>query len=293
MNLISFGEIVWDIAQNEEHLGGAPLNFAAHSAILGANVCLVSAVGCDRLGDKALEQIQKLGINTKYISELSNKETGKCYVSLDKNAVPSYEIVDDVAYDYIQMPKIDENIDIIVFGSLVLRNDNNKNVLKELLDTYSFSDVFVDINIRAPFYSYKSIRFCLDNATILKISEEELPVVMKNVFGEFASLKDSARKISDMFNQIKIIIITRGEKGSCCYDCNAGEFFWANAEQTNLVSTVGAGDSFGAAFLTKYMENKNYDICLEFASKISALVCSKIEAVPENMSEMIKTVVPY
>ena len=293
MNILSFGEIVWDVYPDKKTLGGAPLNFAAHSAILGAKVWLVSAVGCDELGKQAIKQIQEIGINTRYISVLSDKETGKCYVSLNENAVPSYDIVDDVAYDYIRLPEQIENIDIIVFGTMALRKDNNINALKALLDAYSFSEVFVDVNIRLPFYSYKSILFCLKNATIVKISQEELPTVTESVFKEFISLKDSARKIANMFSQIKLIIITQGENGSCCYDCNADKFFFAVAGQTKLVSTVGAGDSFGAAFLKKYMENKSYDKCLEYASKISAFVCSKAEAVPKNMAEIIKIVAPY
>ena len=283
MKVLSFGEVLWDVFGNEKKLGGAPLNFAAHCAKLGSKAWLTSAVGDDDFGKNAVEQVKKLGVNTEYVSVVSEKETGKCIVTLDENAVPSYNLLDDVAYDYIQVPEIKDNPDVISFGTLALRRENNRKVLSQILKTYTFSEVFADVNIRAPFYSKEAIEFCLENATIVKISDEELPVVTESIFGEAFDLEDASKKISDKYAGIKIIIITKGANGSCCYDCKTGEFFFADAEKVKVVSTVGAGDSFGAAFLSKYMENKTFKECLEFASKISAFVCSKVEAVPENM----------
>ena len=58
MKLLSFGEIIWDNLPTGKKLGGAPLNFAAHSALLGADAVLVSAVGSDPLGKEALGMIR-------------------------------------------------------------------------------------------------------------------------------------------------------------------------------------------------------------------------------------------
>lgn len=283
MKVLSFGEVLWDVFGNEEKLGGAPLNFAAHCAKLGSKAWLASAVGDDDFGKTAVLQVKGFGINTEHISVMQGKETGKCIVTLDENAVPSYNILDDVAYDYIQVPEVKDMPDVIAFGTLALRRENNRKVLSQILKTHTFSEVFADVNIRAPFYSRETIEFCLENATIVKISDEELPLVTESIFGEAFDLEDASKKISDKYAGIKIIIITKGANGSCCYDCKTGEFFFADAEKVKVLSTVGAGDSFGAAFLVKYMENKPYIECLEFASKISAFVCSKVEAVPENM----------
>jgi fructokinase len=203
--------------------------------------------------------------------------------------VPSYNILDDVAYDYIQIPKTEDEFDVIAFGTLALRGENNRKVLSQILKSHTFSEVFADVNIRAPFYSKEAIEMCLENATIVKISDEELPIVTEVIFGETFSIEDLMQKISDKYKRIKTIIITKGANGSCCYDCKTGKLFLVDAMTVDVVSTVGAGDSFGAAFLVKYMENKTYTECLEFASKISAFVCSKVEAVPENMQEIIKT----
>ena len=282
MKILSFGEIIWDIFGKEKHIGGAPLNFAAHCALLGSKVWLVSRVGDDELGKEATLQVKDFGINTEHISMIQGKETGKCIVCLDENAVPSYNILDDVAYDYIQIPEIKDVPDVIAFGTLALRRGNNRKVLSQILKTHTFSEVFADVNIRAPFYSKEAIEMCLENATIVKISDEELPVVSEVIFGETLGVEDASQKISDKYSGIKTIIITKGANGSCCYDCRTGKFFFADAREVNVVSTVGAGDSFSAAFLSKYMENKPYTECLEFASEISAFVCSQQQTVPRS-----------
>ena len=282
MKILSFGEIIWDIYDDQKCLGGAPLNFAAHCAVLGAKTWLISSVGNDDLGKEAIHNINQFNVNTQYIT-LSQKETGKCIVKLNENSVPIYDIVDNVSYDYIQLPHITDEFDVIAFGTLALRKENNKNILTQILKTHSFSEIFTDLNIRKPFYSKENILFCLQNATIVKISDEEMPIISETIYGEYSNPEDAVLQLCSSFRQIKLIIVTMGEKGSFCYDCKENSFEYCDAQPTNVVSTVGAGDSFGASFLVKYMENNSYSQCLEFASKVSAFVCSKAEAVPQNM----------
>ena len=50
MRILSFGEILWDVFPTEKKIGGAPFNFAAHAARLGAESYMVSAVGSDENG---------------------------------------------------------------------------------------------------------------------------------------------------------------------------------------------------------------------------------------------------
>lgn len=288
MKILSFGEIIWDIFGEGKHLGGAPLNFAAHCSNMGLQTWLVSAVGDDELGKIALTEIKKFGINEEYISKVSGKSTGICTVSLDKRGVPAYEIADDVSYDYIEAPIFAEKTDVIAFGTLALRREHNRAVLNEILMRNNFSEIFSDINIREPFCSKESIEFCLKNATLLKISDEELPRVNNIVFGGNLSLTQSVKSLSRSYEQIKVIIITKGSKGSCCYDCKSGQFYKTGAKSIDVVSTVGAGDSFSAAFIAKYLMQDPYKKCLDFASKVSAAVCSRKESVPKDMSLLIK-----
>lgn len=281
MKALAFGEVLWDVYTTDAYLGGATMNFAAHFKKCGGESWIVTAVGNDSMGKKTVEEIRKLDINTKFISFVE-QQTGKCLVTLDDNQIPSYDLLDNVAYDYIKKPDIDnEAFDVLYFGTLALRNENNKTVLKQILSENCFNDIFVDMNIRAPYYNKDVVRFACENATILKISDEELPVVMDLLKKERLSVRECAKNMHKEFANLNMIIITMGSKGSLVYDFRNNECYECDAKKVNVVSTVGAGDSFSAAFLTKYIKTSSISDALEFATKISGYVVSQRDAIPE------------
>lgn len=282
MKVLAFGEVLWDIYPDEKFIGGASLNFAAHFKKCGGEAFLVSAVGKDSMAEETLESIERMGVNTKYISR-SDKETGKCLVTLDEKMVPSYNLLSDVSYDYIDTSGIrGEEFTVIYFGSLALRSEYNKNSLEKLLKFNSFDEVLVDINIRPPHYSDDVIKFAFEHASIIKISDEELGVVTETSLAKKSDdYKTTAREISGAYKNLKLIIITRGEKGAYVYDCSNCNDYECDAAKTEVVSSVGAGDSFIAAFMSRYLKGESIDKCLGFASKVSAFVVSKMGAVPD------------
>lgn len=281
MKVLSFGEIIWDVYPDEKHLGGAPLNFAAHFAKQGGEAYMLSALGDDELGNEALNKLSLWKVNAEYVSVLSGKDTGKCLVTLDKQGVPTYNIVRDSAYDYINCSSVSDEFDALYFGTLALRNEYNRREISELIKSHSFKEIFVDVNLREPFISRESLMLCMENATVLKISDEELSDVSKILFNNEYGYKNIVTEISKTFQNIKFIIITLGEKGSYAYDVHNKTSFSCAAERVTVASTVGAGDSFSAVFLYKYMCGFDIDSCLKSASRISAYVVSKTEAVPE------------
>ena len=279
MKLLSFGEILWDIYPDEKYLGGAPLNFAAHFVKHGGEAYMLSALGNDKLGNEALNKLSLWKVNAEYVSVLSGKETGKCLVSLNQCGVPSYDIVRDCAYDFIDCSGVSDGFDVLYFGTLALRNAENRHEIKNLIKSHSFREIFVDINLRKPFINRESIMLCLENATILKISDEELPMLTAVLGKEYTD--NFVIKISKAFKNIGIIIITLGERGSFVYNCRNGRSYSCDAKKVKVASTVGAGDSFSAAFLYRYMSGVDINECLGVASRVSAYVVSKTEAVPE------------
>lgn len=285
MKALAFGEVLWDVYPESQHIGGAPLNFAAHFRKCGGEAHIVTAVGYDNLGDETVKAIRKLGVGTKYLCR-TDVETGKCLVSLNERGVPAYNLLDNVAYDYMEKLDLnDENFELLYFGTLSLRHENNIAVLREIISSNSFREIILDVNIRAPYYSKDVINFAMENATIVKISEEELPTVMQLIGKIASSVEESAEIISANFERIKMIIITRGEKGSLVYDCNLQKLYECNAEKVNVVSTVGAGDSFTAAFSAKYLKTGNVTKALKIATKISGYVVSCEEAIPDYRLE--------
>ena len=175
MKILSLGEIIWDIYESEKCIGGAPLNFSAHAALLGADSFLLSAVGGDSLAEPATEALKAFGVKTDYVTTVAEKPTGKCLVSLDKKGVPSYALAEDVAYDYLASDASFEGFDAFSFGTLIQRSEGNRALIKQILANNKFPHIFCDLNLRKPFYDKESALLCAENATILKISREELP----------------------------------------------------------------------------------------------------------------------
>ena len=288
MKLISFGEIIWDVYPDRAILGGAPFNFAAHAALQGADAYLLSAVGCDEYATRSLSEISVFGVNTDYVGSTDKASTGKCLVTLDKNGMPKYDVADPASYDYISF---DENIpadfDVVAFGTLALRRENNRASLLSLLDHVKPREVFTDLNIRPPFYSKESIEICLSRGTIVKLSDEDMAYVSRIILGEETDCEGAARMLSEKYPNIKLMLITKGEKGSTVYCRDGGYFIECPAKKAEVVSTVGAGDSFGATFLVSYMNTRDIPLSMSLASEVSAFVVSRKEAVPTDMKEFL------
>ena len=271
MKILAFGEVLWDVYPDKKYIGGAVMNFSAHTARLGAEVYFATCIGNDEDGAEALALMRTFGINTAFVAMSKEYETGKCIVTLNENGIPSYNLLDNVAYDHIPHP--DSDGDILCFGTLALRNRENTEVLKKLL-TKTYREIFADINIRPPFYSAETISLCLENATILKISDEELCYV-----SDKADLHAAAKDITEKHKNIKLLIITLGEKGAFVYD--GANFIHRDGIKTEVSSTVGAGDSFSAAFLVNFLNGKSTEESLDAAVRLSALVVSHHDAVPD------------
>jgi len=271
MKILAFGEVLWDVYPDEKHIGGAVMNFSAHAAKLGVKTCFASSVGNDEEGKLALELMNGWGIDTTYVAVSEAYETGKCIVTLDEYSIPTYDLRNNVAYDHIPYPDI--SCDVLSFGTLALRNRENIAVIKKLLEK-EYREIFADINIRPPFYSYETVSLCLDNATILKVSDEELHYICSE-----QDLHLAAQAIMQQHKNIKLLIITRGEKGALVYD--GKEFLQQAGIKTDVSSTVGAGDSFSAAFLVNFLNGKPLDMCLDAAVRLSSFVVSQQAAVPD------------
>ena len=277
MKILSFGEIIWDVYETEKFIGGAPLNLAAHCSKQGVESFMLSSVGNDDLGKCALEEVKGFNVKTDFVSVNQEKETGKCIVTLNENGVPSYNVLTDVAYDYIKTPDNIKNFefDVFCFGTLALRSRENLETVKSILKNGNIKKIYCDINIRPPFFSDETILFALSNANILKISDEELHFVT-----EACALKE-LEDIADKYRNLEFILLTQGEKGATVFDCKNKKEYSQKAPKTKVASTVGAGDSFGATFICEYFRTEDTLKSLKRAIEISAFVVSKKEAIPE------------
>ncbi len=282
MKIMAIGEIIFDVFGDESAIGGAPLNFCAHCVACGADAALVSGIGNDEYGIKALEAIKGFGVETDFIS-VNNLETGKCIVTVS-GGNPSYTVLRPAAYDKTaaDVAAIKAyGADVFAFGTLIQREEESRNSVRKILEECSFNEIFCDINLRKNCYDKESCALCLKNATILKLSEEEEPMLSQFGFYETDSdEKKLLRNVADKYKNIRLILFTKGENGSLIYDALNGEFVDIPAFEADVVSTVGAGDSYSAAFVCEYLKSGNIAKAGEAGAKLSAFVVSNKEAIP-------------
>ncbi len=287
MKIMAIGEIIFDIFNGEAEIGGAPLNFCAHCAMLGTESALISAVGHDELSEKAINKLCELGVGTSFVCK-NDYPTGQCIVTVN-NGIPDYDVIRPSAYDKIELNgeiinKIKEyNADIFAFGTLIQRDKVSRKAVQKILSECKFNHVFCDVNLRSGCYDKESCLLCLENADILKISEEEEPVLSEfRLYDKGESEKETVSNICGKFRNIKLVLFTKGENGSLIYDAKNNAYYEIPCADANVVSTVGAGDSYSAAFLCEYFKSGNLYKSGMAGAKLSSYVVSHREAVPQK-----------
>src|ERR1035441_4042020 len=102
LRIVSIGEVLWDVFEDSEKLGGAPFNFAVHASRLGHEVTFVSAVGDDVRGDRALRRATELGLRADFIQIARGAATGTVLVLVDSAGQPDFTIRRPAAYDALR-----------------------------------------------------------------------------------------------------------------------------------------------------------------------------------------------
>jgi fructokinase len=279
----AFGEILWDILPEKKCLGGAPLNCAGNLNRLGVQASIVSALGKDDLGNEAFSIIKKEHIATDYLQLLDAAETGYSRVVL-KDGIPSYEFNFPCAWDLIELPDAAvqkfcaEHWNLFIFGSLAQRSETSRNTLRKLLSGIRADTVFFDVNIRKEFYNADIIRDSLGYTDILKMNDEEVPVLAR-IFDRTGSSDSEFINWLIKKYEMKGIIVTRGKEGPAAYF--NGSVFEQQPSPVPVIDTVGAGDSFSAGFLSAFVRGKSVQTALNVGTTLADYVVSHNGALPE------------
>lgn len=283
MNVLCFGEILWDIINGEAHIGGAPFNLAAHLARMNADSYIISAVGDDKLGREALKKASALNLRTPFVKLSPEHPTGTVDVELAGNGLPSYVIHENTAWDNIIIDKTEleklRNIawDVFCFGTLAQRSVTNREALFNLLSELNAKNVFYDVNLRHGCERKELIEPSLSVCSIVKLNDEELVVLSRMLFSSEFSGRDFAEKLSEAYD-LDIVIITRGADGAAAF--SRGEFIEIPGVSVKVADTVGAGDSFSAGFLLARLNGASLAESLDLAGAVGAFVASQNGAVP-------------
>lgn len=283
MKILSFGEILWDVINGTEHLGGAPFNFAAHAAQCGNESFIVSRLGSDFLGMRAFNKSKAYGVDPSLIEWDEVYPTGIVDVTLE-NGQPDYTIRPNVAYDFINggaAYKMIKTIgfDVFYFGSLAQRNNVSANALKVLLSEGKFAHIFYDVNLRKSGYTESIIKESLAACTIFKLNKDEVAVISQLLTGTTLSNEEFCKCVHALYPKVKIILITASERG--CFLYMNENFLYVPGTPVNVMDAVGAGDAFSAAFMHVYAHTNDAIRAAQIANQVGAFVATKNGAIPE------------
>ena len=280
--VVGMGEALWDVLPEGKKLGGAPANFAYHVSQLGLDSCVVSAVGDDKLGHELMDNLNGRGMQC--LIEQVPYPTGTVQVELDEAGIPCYNIKENVAWDNIPFtPRLEAlalRTQAVCFGSLAQRSIVSRETINRFLDLMPDGDgqlKIFDVNLRQSFYTKDVLCASMRKCNILKINDEEL-VTVSRMFGyPDIDLQDKCWLLLGKYN-LRMLILTCGVNGS--YVFTPGEFSFVETPRVQVADTVGAGDSFTAAFVASILKGKTVAEAHRRAVAVSAYVCTQNGAMP-------------
>lgn len=280
--VVGMGEALWDVLPEGKKIGGAPANFAYHVSQFGLPSCVVSAVGDDDLGREIIENFTAKGLK-QLIADVPYP-TGTVQVEIDQSGVPQYEIKENVAWDNIpyteRLESLAERTTAVCFSSLAQRNVVSRNTINRFLDVVSRNEenlIVFDVNLRQGFYNKEILCNSMKRCNILKINDEEL-VTVSRMFGyPGIDLQDKCWILLGKYN-LKMLILTCGINGS--YVFTPGNVSFQPTPKVEVADTVGAGDSFTAAFISSVLKGKSVSEAHSLAVRTSAFVCTEKGAMP-------------
>ncbi len=279
--VVGMGEALWDVLPEGKKIGGAPANFAYHVSQFGLNSRVVSAVGDDKLGMEILDNFREKKLNA--MVEIVPYPTGTVQVELDAEGVPCYDIKEGVAWDNIPYTPVLEDLakhtKAVCFGSLAQRSVVSRDTINRFIDAMPAEDTLkiFDINLRQGFYTKEILCNSFSKCNILKINDEEL-VTVSRMFGyPGIDLQDKCWILLAKYN-LKMLILTCGVNGS--YVFTPGNVSFVETPRVEVADTVGAGDSFTAAFVSSILSGLSIGEAHKLAVETSAYVCTQNGAMP-------------
>jgi fructokinase len=280
--IVGIGEALFDVFPDEQRLGGAPLNVAVHAQQLGNAGVVVSRVGQDPLGQRVADALREREMSTEHLQTDPDNPTGTVYVDVSESGSPSYEIVEGVAWDFLQwdgdLDDLSDHAGAVSFGTLAQRNAQARNTIYRFLEQSHRAVRLFDVNLRQDLYDRRKIRRSLELANAMKLNADELTVV-----ADLLNLgQDLDAAIGGLFKQydLKWIALTRGKEGTVVYTAEA-RYESAPVVAAGGGDAVGAGDATSAALLHGALRRWPWERTLRLANTLGAHVAGQSGACPE------------
>jgi len=283
MRIVSIGEVLWDVFEDSERLGGAPFNFAYHASRLGHEVLFLSAVGDDARGAAVLAKARDLGLRTDFVQVVPGMVTGTVSVRVDSAGQPDFTIHRPAAYDALALSGEDlERLaamkpEWLYYGTLYPFGAPGRGQVKSLSEAIPGARRFYDINLRRDSYTPELLADLLPSADVVKLNDDEA-VTIDSLFGRrHAPLAEFTEFWSCKFGW-RAVAVTRGSRG--CAVRIGEEYAEPPGYAVKVADTVGAGDAFAAGFLHGLSMGWGANRTGDFANRVGALVASRHGGVP-------------
>lgn len=307
--ILGIGELLWDILPDGMRLGGAPANFAVMAGRLGNHAAILSRIGRDEMGRQAINRLDPMPVDTSFLEVDAAHETGRVTINLS-DGEPHYTIHQPAAWDFLDLSnewiQLAERADALCFGSLAQRGRQSRQTIQTLAAQSSASCIRIfDVNLRAPFYSAEVLEESLELATVLKMNEAEMPVVLDLLDialldlerldpaplelairepardGPHLSseqLRQAAENLLQMYPTLELVAITRGSRGSLLV--NRGEWDEHPGFPVKFADGIGAGDAFTAAIAHYLLRGANLAMLNEAGNRWGGWMASQSGAMP-------------
>jgi fructokinase len=258
------------------------------AARLGNHAAILSRIGRDELGEKAVELLEPLPADASFLQVDLLQETGRVTVRFE-GGQPSYTIHQPAAWDFLELTnewvQLAENADAVCFGSLAQRNAVSRQTIQFLLSKTPASCVRVfDVNLRTPYYSAEVIRESIELATVLKMNDAEAPRIMALLGisspdrAATAILRMAAERLLAEFPPLRMVAVTRGDHGSLLV--TREEWHEHPGVCIQVADTIGAGDAFTAAMTHYLLRGASLAKLSEAGNRWGAWVASHSGAMP-------------
>ena len=273
-----FGEVLFDrFPDGTTVLGGAPFNVAWHLQAFGKTPLFISRIGDDPEGHQVLASMQDWGMNTSVVEIDPTHPTGSVDVRLN-DGEPHFEIVADAAYDFISGDHLpsSENLALIYHGTLALRSEVSRATFAHM-HKKTGAPLFLDVNLRAPWWQGTEVTQILDDARWLKLNDAELDILAPGTETQAARAEQLMQQ-----HELDLVLLTRGANGALAVSKDGEMVEVAPAKKTRVIDTVGAGDAFASVVVLGLLEGWTLSRTLSNAQDLASRIVEQRGATPTD-----------